>query len=105
MSETPEVELARLKKEQLKARNDEIFIGTSAPERQQYDVRAKRIQVLLSNIADKKQRTAWGQTSETDTPQEESRQSYRSREENSSQAYTDSKAHSREVKRKKADTE
>ena len=107
----PEVELARLKKEQEKARQSAIFLGLSVFERHEYDGRAKRIRELQSSIpavadiGDEKQQKAWAQTTETDTPQEDARQPYRDREENSSQAYTDSKADSREVKRKKVDTE
>jgi len=108
--ETPVEELARLKQEQDKARSNRVFLGWSALESQQYDARAKRIGELIlstaaTNIGDERQQNAWAQTSETDTPQEHARQPYSSREENSSQAYSDSQADSREVKRKKPDTE
>lgn len=110
-TEQPEAELARLKKEQEKARKDEIFGGLSVSERQEYDARHRRIKALqasvieLSDVGDARQQFAWAQTSETDTHQREAHQSYRSGEQDSSEAYTDSKAESREVKRRKADTE
>jgi hypothetical protein len=48
-SENPELELARLLKEQRKARNDEIFLRLSPAEREQFEARRTRIQTLQLN--------------------------------------------------------
>jgi protein subunit release factor B len=96
-NETPFSELIRLRKEQTKAREDEVFVGLSPAERSQYDQRTKRINELATELrmtaisekssersAEEEQKSRWNQRSETDTPQSEAHQPYRSREENSS---------------------
>jgi hypothetical protein len=93
-NEKPELELARLLKEQDKARTDEVFGGFSQAERKQCDASRKRIQKLqfdlmvrfddtLSNTAEAKQRRDWNKVSEIDIHREQARQPYRSREKDS----------------------
>jgi hypothetical protein len=48
--ETPQFELARLRKEQNKARQDEVFGGLTPAERTEYDERKKRINELESEF-------------------------------------------------------
>jgi hypothetical protein len=98
-------ELAHLRKVQSDARWCEIFGGLSKEERLEYDQRRKRISVLqaavnASAVADRAshsaktaaadQRREWNKTSETDTHQVEARQSYRNREMDSANAFSDS---------------
>ena len=96
--ENPQSELARLRKRQRQARQDEVFGGFSKSERAEYDRRAERINELDAQLqtlasADKaaaEQRGEWNKKSETDTPQSEGRQPYRMREQGSTNASTDS---------------
>ncbi len=44
--ESEEAEISRLRKEQTKARHDEVFGGLSLEERAAYDIRQDRIQEL-----------------------------------------------------------
>jgi hypothetical protein len=77
-------ELTRLRKQQAKARQDEVFGGFSLAERVEYDARAHRIhdveteielytkpaeQGFSSDIVATGQRLEWEKKSETDTPQ------------------------------------
>ena len=107
-----QAELARLWKEQAKARRDEVFGGFSAAERSSYEARAERIHVLESELnsamreevsdpttSAERQMARWNAGAETDTPQRDARQPYRSRETNSSKAFVDSSASDRETKR------
>ena len=99
---TSEKELARLRKEQSKASRDEIFGGFTTGERAAYEARGRRIHALEAEIVESrnkesevqtravKQRTEWNRQSEPDTPQSQARQPYRSRESNSSKAFSDS---------------
>ena len=96
--ETPKSELARLRKEQRQARQDEVYGGFSKSERAEYDSRAERIheldsQLLTKTSADEaasEQRREWNRKSETDTAQSEGRQPYRNRGADSTNALTDS---------------
>jgi hypothetical protein len=96
--ENPKSELARLRKRQRQARQDEVYGGFSKSERAEYDSRAERINELELQLqtlasADKgaaEQRGEWNKKSETDTPQSEGRQPYRTREQDSTNASTDS---------------
>jgi hypothetical protein len=91
-------ELTRLRKEQSKARQDEVFGGFSRAERAEYDARTKRIHDLGTELQTKgaertipeQQRRQWHKDSETDTPQNVARQPYRSREKDSGDAFTTS---------------
>jgi hypothetical protein len=99
--EKPEAELKRLLKEQHKARQDEVFGGFSPAERAEYEEKADRIHALESEIqpsaASKKssakaeQERQWNKEPETDTPQAEAHQSYRSREKGSTDSSSDSR--------------
>ena len=93
-NETPYCELIRLRKEQTKTREDEVFLGLSPAERAQYDQKTQRINVLENKLqmsgtsersaergAEQEQRSRWNQQSETDIPRSEAHQPYRSREE------------------------
>jgi hypothetical protein len=96
--ETPQSELTRLRKAQVLAQEREIYGGFSPAERIEYDNRAKRIneldaQVRALAIADdaaSERRRDWNKLSETDTPLSGARQPYRSREKDSTTAYTES---------------
>jgi hypothetical protein len=96
--ENPKSELARLRKQQRQAQQDEVYGGFSQSERVEYGRRAQRIHELgvqlqtlvFSEQAATKQRREWNKKSETDTPQSEGRQPYRTREEDSPNAFTDS---------------
>jgi hypothetical protein len=92
--ETSHSELIRLRKEQIKAQQNEVFGGWSPAEHAQYEQRMKRIneleiQLRMTGISEKnsesgaeqKQRSRWNEESETDTHQSEAHQPYRSREE------------------------
>ncbi|MGB8987232.1 MAG: hypothetical protein WCC37_11560 [Candidatus Sulfotelmatobacter sp.] len=99
--EKPQSELKRLFDEQSKALEDEVFGGLSLAERARFETKSKRINALAielaASAAKAAQRGQWNKESETDTPQAGSRQTYRSREKDS----TDPSATSRR-KRKKA---
>jgi hypothetical protein len=100
--EKPESELKRLRKEQNKTLQDEVFGGLSPAERSEYDRKTKRINELeserqasavaerSSESAKAEQRLQWNKEPETDTPQGEAHQSYRSREKDSTDRSTDS---------------
>jgi hypothetical protein len=93
--ETLESELNRLREEQSKTRQDELFVGLSPAERAEYYRKSERIYELqgemqMSAIAEQSSRSAkteqrrqWNKASETDTPQDEAHQPYRSREKDS----------------------
>ena len=98
-------ELTRLRKQQAKARQDEIFGGLSRAERAEYDARANRIRDVETELelhtrpaepgssSDRlaaAQRREWEKKSATDTPQSEAHQPYRSREKDSANAFTNS---------------
>ena len=97
--EKPESELARLREEQRKTRQDEVFGGLSLAERARYNGKAERIHVLESTIqaqevaqkssqsAKATQRRHW--KSDSETPQAEAHQPYRSREKDSAHASRD----------------
>jgi hypothetical protein len=99
--EEPKSELKWLRAEQVKSRQDEIFGGFSPAERAQYEAKSERIHKLESEIqagagAEQNARSTkaeqqWNKESETDTPQAEAHQPYRSREKGS----TDTTANSR----------
>jgi hypothetical protein len=99
--EKPEIELKRLRVEQGKARQDEVFGGLTPAERAAFNARTKRINELeieLAAIAFAKsaqrananQTAQWNKEAETDTPQGEAHQPYRSRESDSANSYQDS---------------
>jgi hypothetical protein len=96
-------ELTRLRKQQDKARQDEVFGGLSHVERAEYEARANRINDVeielqtkggkpssQSDLTAAEQKREWDKNSKTDTPQSKPRQTYRSREEDSANAFTDS---------------
>jgi hypothetical protein len=91
-------ELARLRKQQQQAQQDEVYGGFSKSERAEYDRRAERINELETQLqtvtstdeAAAEQRHEWNKKSETDTPQSEGRQANRTREQDSTNASTDS---------------
>jgi hypothetical protein len=101
--EKPESELKRLRTEQNQTRRDEVFGGLSPAERAAYDRKSKRIYELESQIhasavakksprsAQAEQRLQWNKEPETDTPQGEAHQPYRSREQGSTGSSTDSR--------------
>jgi len=90
--ENPHSELARLRREQIKTRQDEVFGGLSHAERAEYNRKAKRIHELeielqasvvtelhsQPDLIAAEQRHEWNKNSETDTPQSSGRQPYRS---------------------------
>jgi len=98
LKETLQSEVTRLRKAQSLARQHEVFGGLSPAERIEYDERAKRIRELDEELnaaavfeyAAVQRRHDWNQPSETDTPQNEARQPYRSREKDSTKEYTES---------------
>jgi hypothetical protein len=49
-NETRESELIRLRREQRKTREDEVFLGSSAAERAEYENKEDRIHVLESDL-------------------------------------------------------
>ena len=93
--EKAEAEWNRLCTEQEKTRRDEVFGGLSAAERTEYSRKSDRIRELesiiqASAVAEKnarsekaEQQLQWNRESETDTPQGEAHQPYRSREQDS----------------------
>ncbi|HWZ77539.1 MAG TPA: hypothetical protein VNX87_13440 [Candidatus Sulfotelmatobacter sp.] len=52
MTEAPQLELDRLRKQQAEARADEVFGGLSPPERAAYDLRRDRILELEHDLSD-----------------------------------------------------
>jgi hypothetical protein len=94
--ETLESELKRLKQDQRKMREDEVFLGLTPAERAVFNEKLARISSLEIKIqtmasAEEKarsfkaeQRGRWNQSAETDASQTEARQSYRNRETESS---------------------
>jgi hypothetical protein len=98
MAEEPQSEVTRLREAQTLARQHEVYGGFSPSERIEYDERAKRIKELdaqleaiaVADTAGAEQRRDWNKLSETDTPQGEARQPYRSREKDSTTAFADS---------------
>lgn len=96
--ESSSAELARLRKQQLKTRQNEVYGGLSRDERAKYDTTTKRIDELTkqfeaiasSNKAQAEQRHEWNKKSETDAPQSEGRAPYRTREQDSTIAVIDS---------------
>ena len=97
-------ELTRLRKQQAKARQDEVFGGLSRAERAEYDARADRIHDVETELelhtgpaepgasSDRlaaAQRREWVKKSATDTPQSEAHQPYRSRERDLANAFAD----------------
>jgi hypothetical protein len=50
--ETRETELIRLRREQRKAREDEVFLGSSAAERLEYDKKEDRIREIERNLTE-----------------------------------------------------
>ena len=103
VSEKPEGELKRLLNEQRKARQDEVFGGFSPTERAEYEEKADRIHALESEMqssavskksslsAKAEQERQWNKEPETDTPQAETHQPYRSREKGSTDSSSDSR--------------
>jgi hypothetical protein len=98
MSKDKKEELARLLEQQSKARRDEVFGGLTHSERAAYEARRNRIHVLENEVLEARQidsdaanqRREWNKQSEADTPQNDARQPYRSREQDSSKAFADS---------------
>lgn len=100
--ENLESELKRLRKEQNKTLEDEVFGGLSPDERVEFNRKTKRINELeieltASALAKKtsqsskaEQTRQWNKESETDTPQADAHQPYRSREKDSADAANDS---------------
>ncbi len=96
--ENPMSELARLRKQQHKTRQNEVYGGLSQDERAEYDSTTKRIDELTKQLeaiassdkAQAEQRREWNKESETDAPQSEARQPHRPREQDSTNAFTDS---------------
>jgi hypothetical protein len=95
--ENPKSELTRLLKQQRQARQDEVFGGLSDAEQAEYDSRTRRIRELDSqqtvtsaDEAAAEQRREQNKKSETDTPQSEARQTDHTREQDSTNALTDS---------------
>jgi hypothetical protein len=93
--EKHESELKRLRTEQNKTRQDEVFGGLSPAEQAEYNRKSERIHELESKIqasavaknrsqsAKAERKRQWNKESETDTPQAEAQQPYRSREKDS----------------------
>jgi hypothetical protein len=96
--EHPKSELARLHKQQYKTQRDQVYGGLSQAERAEYDRTTKRIDKLkkqLETIASSEEAQAeqgceWNKKPETDTPQSEGRQPYRTREQDPPNAFNDS---------------
>jgi hypothetical protein len=96
--QNPHSELIRLRRQQHRTLQNEVYGGLSTAERTEYNRRAKRIheldaQLQLTAPADgdaAEERREWKKKPETDTPQNEARQPYRTREEDSTNAFTDS---------------
>ncbi|MCU1300243.1 MAG: hypothetical protein JWQ87_527 [Candidatus Sulfotelmatobacter sp.] len=92
MLEDPRSELARLRREQCDAQQDEIFLGLLPMERAEYDRRANRILELeiATRVEDAAARIQWNKEAETDTTQTEAHQPYRSLEKDRSNSAADS---------------
>ncbi|MCU1304924.1 MAG: hypothetical protein JWQ87_5208 [Candidatus Sulfotelmatobacter sp.] len=90
-----QTELALLRSEQRKARQNEVFGGLSKTEQAEFNSRAERIRALESAIeasAGSAEVThRWNKDAETDIPRSEDRQPYRSRETDSIKAFTSSR--------------
>jgi hypothetical protein len=80
--EKPESELTRLRKEQNKTQQDEVFGGLSPAERAEYNGKAQRINeleiALTTSAGAKKSSQSAKAESQIDIPQAEAHQSYRS---------------------------
>jgi hypothetical protein len=99
--EKPEFELNRLRTELRKTRQDEVFGGLSPSELAEYNRKSVRIHELVCKIhmsaisekssgdAKAEQNRQWNKDPETDTPQGEAHQPYRSREMDSKDSSTD----------------
>jgi hypothetical protein len=105
--EKPKSELLRLFKEQTKTLEEEVFGGLSPAERAQYDRKTRRINELEMDLAASavaktsqpgkaERKSQWSKEAETDMPQGEARQPYRSREKDA----TNTSTHSRKKRRK-----
>ena len=93
--EKPEFELSRLRAELSRTRQEEVFGGLSPSELAEYNRKSDRIHKLASEIhmvaivekspgaAQIEQQRQWTKDPETDTPQAEAHQPYRSREKDS----------------------
>lgn len=86
-------ELTLLRSQQRKTLQDEVFGGLSNAERSEYDRRAQRIHALeleirAAALSEVELRRQWDKDSETDTPRRDARQPYRSRENDSTTAFT-----------------
>jgi hypothetical protein len=100
--ESIQSELARLRRDQRESLESEVFLGLTPAERAEYDRKTDRIHALeidlaLSGITERslqsaktRQRQEWNKDSETDTPQNEAHQPYRSREKDSPEADAES---------------
>ena len=108
--EKPESELKRLRNEQYKTRQDEVFGGLSPAERTEYNRKRKRINDLEIELAASagakkstqsataEQRRQWNKNSETDTPQDKAQQPYRNREKDSGEPFRRSEKEARKGK-------
>ena len=108
--EKPESELKRLRNEQYKTRQDEVFGGLSPAERTEYNRKRKRINDLEIELAASagakkstqsataEQRRQWNKNSETDTPQDKAQQPYRNREKDSGEPFRRSEKEGRRGK-------
>jgi len=99
--EKPEFELSRLRAELSRTRQEEVFGGLSPSELAEYNRKSERIHKLAGEIhmvaifeessgaAQIEQQCQWNRDPETDTPQAEAHQPYRSREKDSKNSSTD----------------
>ena len=99
--EKPEFELNRLRAELSRTRQEEVFGGLSPSELAEYNQKSERIHKLAGEIhsvailekssgAEQiEQQRQWNKDPETDTPQAEAHQPYRSREKDSKDSSTD----------------
>ena len=99
--EKPELELNRLRAELSRTRQEEVFGGLSPSELAEYNQKSERINKLAGEIhgvailekssgAEQiEQQRQWNKDPETDTPQAEAHQPYRSREKDSKDSSTD----------------
>jgi hypothetical protein len=99
--EKPEFELNRLRAELSRARQEEVFGGLSPSELAEYNRKSERVHKLAGEIhmgaifekssgaAQIEQQRQWNKDPETDTPQAEAHQPYRSREKDSTDSSTD----------------
>jgi len=98
-----EFELQRLRAELNKIRQDEVFGGLSAVQLAEYNRKSDRVYDLEFElhviafarkslvVAKEEPERQWDKDPETDTPQAEARQPYRSREKDSTDSSTDSR--------------